>query len=102
MKTYRKLVRDLIPEIIEKNNQKCLYTQLSDEEFLFYAEKKLEEELKEYLEDHTLEELVDLFEVIRAIVIAKGFSLEDLEKKRLQKEAEKGSFSQKIFLISVE
>lgn len=102
MRIYNKLVRDRIPEIIEKKGQKCTYTYLSDEQFLCCAEKKLDEELQEYHQDHTVEELADLIEVIRAIALAKGISWEDLEKVRLQKQAERGSFSQKIFLESVE
>lgn len=102
MKNYDKLVRDLIPEIIEGNNQKCTFRILSDEEFLFYAEKKLDEELQEYHEDRTLEELIDIIEIIEAIAKAKGVSWDEMEKMRIKKQTERGGFSKKIFLHCVE
>lgn len=102
MKIYDKLVRDLIPEVIEKNGQTCVYRQLSNEEFLAYAEKKLDEELLEYHSDKTVEELADLLEVVYAIVEAKGVSLEKFEEIRLKKLEKRGGFSKKLLLESVE
>ena len=45
---YNKLVRDRIPEIIESNGKKCVYSTLSDEEYLAMLDAKLNEELAEY------------------------------------------------------
>ncbi len=39
-------------------------------------EAKLDEELAEYHQDQSIEELADLLEVIRAVVIARGSSPE--------------------------
>ena len=47
------------------------------------------------------EELADLMEVIRAVVKARGFSLEELEAIRSQKAAQRGGFEHKIFLMDV-
>ena len=60
-KIYNKLVRDRIPEIIEADGRKCETVILSDEEYIAALDKKLSEELAEYLESGSLEELADLF-----------------------------------------
>ena len=56
---YEKLVRDKIPEIIEKSGKQCEIEILSDEKYLEMIDKKLDEELAEYHKDKNLEELAD-------------------------------------------
>ena len=58
--TYNKLVRDKIPEIIEQAGKICTCTILSDEDYLVLLDKKLDEELAEYQESKSMEELADL------------------------------------------
>lgn len=96
--TYNKLVRDRIPEIIEKSGNKCVTETLSDEEYIEMLDKKLDEELAEYHKDKNIEELADLLEVIYACAQARGYSLEDLEKIRADKADKRGAFKDKIFL----
>ena len=43
---YDKLVRDKIPEIIEKSGKQCEIEILSDEKYLEMIDKKLDEELE--------------------------------------------------------
>ena len=85
MKTYNKLVRDKIPEIIESNNETCKTRILDNAEYLQELNKKLKEEMTEYLESGDIEELADLEEVLRAILNAKDCKYEDFEKIRLAK-----------------
>lgn len=101
MKKYNKLVRDKIPEIIEKDGKIVKLHILSDEEYLVALDKKLLEEVKEYQEDKNLEEMADILEVLYAICRAHGYSLEDLEAKRSEKVKKRGGFENKIFLESV-
>lgn len=96
--TYNKLVRDRIPEIIEKSGNKCVIEILSDEEYIELLDKKLDEELAEYHKDKNIEELADLIEVIYACAQARGFSLEDLENVRTDKTDKRGAFKKKILL----
>ena len=96
--TYNKLVRDRIPEIIEKSGNRCVTEILSDEEYIEMLDKKLDEELAEYHKDKNVEELADLLEVIYACVQARGFSLEELENVRAAKADKRGAFKDKIFL----
>ena len=59
---------------------------------------KLDEELAEYHKDHSIEELADLLEVIRAVAVARGYSLEELERIRANKAAKRGGFEKRILL----
>ena len=101
-KTYNKLVRDKIPEIIKSNGGKPNTRILNDAEYLAELETKLQEEVKEYLESGEIEELADIEEVLRALVAAKGASPETFEQIRQGKADKRGAFAEKIFLESVE
>ena len=79
-KKYNKLVRDRIPEIIENSGKRSLYRIMSDDEYIQMLDAKLDEELREYQQDKSVEELADLLEVIFAVAKAKGYSQSDLEK----------------------
>ncbi len=102
IKYYHKLVRDRIPEIIEQGGNACTTEILSREEYLKMLDKKLSEELAEYHQDQTPEELADLLEVIYACAEARGYSREALESLRLEKRAARGGFEKRILLKSVQ
>ena len=102
MKIYNKLVRDKIPEVIESNNQICKVRILNDKEYLEQLNIKLQEELNEYLEDGSVEELADIQEVIYAILKFKKVSFSDFEKIRSEKVVKRGAFDKKIFLENVD
>ena len=101
VKTYHKLVRDRIPEIIEADGKTCVYETLSDEEYIRLLDQKLNEELAEYQESKSMEELADLLEVMWAVVRARGWTLDELEQVRADKAAERGGFAKKILLKEV-
>ena len=98
---YHKLVRDRIPEIIESTGKTCTTEILSDEDYLCMVDAKLDEELAEYHQDQNIEELADLLEVIRAAAVARGYTLEELERVRAEKAAKRGAFEKKILLLEV-
>lgn len=100
-KTYHKLVRDRIPEIIEADGKLCVCETLSDEDYLCLLDQKLNEELSEYQESKSLEELADLLEIMQAVVKARGWTPEDLEQVRADKAAKRGGFEMKILLKEV-
>ena len=100
--TYNKLVRDRIPEIIEKDGKTCETEVLSDDDYLVMLDAKLDEELTEYHQDKNIEELADLMEVIYAFAEARGYSIEQLESVRKEKAEKRGSFKDKIFLKTVQ
>lgn len=99
--TYNKLVRDMIPAIIESSGKTCTTEILSDDEYLRMIDAKLDEELNEFHKDQNIEELADLMEVIYAAVIARGYTIEQLEKVRAEKAEKRGAFQKKILLVEV-
>ena len=62
---------------------------------------KLTEELEEYQESKSLEELADLLEVLRAVVRARGWTWGELEQARREKAAQRGGFEKKLLLKEV-
>lgn len=98
---YNKLVRDKIPEIIGQDGKTCVTEVLSDEEYLRMVDAKLDEELEEYHKDQNVEELADLIEVIYAAAVARGYSVEELEKVRQAKTEKRGAFNNRILLKEV-
>ena len=98
---YHKLVRDRIPEIIMNSGKQSVCTTLSDDEYITMLDEKLNEELAEYQESKSMEELADLLEVIRAVAMARGSSIDEVEEIRRDKAAKRGAFEQKILLVEV-
>lgn len=101
MKIHNKLVRDKIPDIILKDNELPVTRILDDEEFIKELNKKLQEEVNEYLDGENVEEMVDILEVIRAILEYKMVSYEEIEDKRKKKAQKRGAFKDKIYLEKV-
>ena len=87
MKPFYKLVRDRSPELIEADGKTCVCETLSDEAYIRLLDEKLSEELAEYQESKSLEELADLLEVMQAVVRARGWTLDELEQVRADKAA---------------
>ena len=98
---YNKLVRDLIPEIIEKAGKRSVYTVLNEHECLKMLENKLDEETAEYHASKNVEELADILEVIYALAESSGCSADELERIRAQKAQERGGFRKRLFLKKV-
>lgn len=102
VKIYNKLVRDKIPEIIASQGKKCDIEVLGDAEYLEMIDKKLSEELNEYYENGSVEELADLLEVIYAASVARGRTVEELEEIRKEKLSKRGGFESRLLLKQVE
>lgn len=96
-----KLVRDKIPELIAKEGGNPSTRILNDEDYLAELDKKLQEEVAEYLELNDLAELGDVLEVIRAIADARGNGIDGIEAMRGQKFHERGGFKGRVFLDKV-
>lgn len=102
MTTYYKLVRDKIPEMIQRQGERPAFIALPDDRYIDELDKKLMEEAEEYQQSKELEELADILEVIYAICDARGYSLEELNSVREEKRHLRGGFSKKYFLLSKE
>ncbi|WP_419887589.1 phosphoribosyl-ATP pyrophosphohydrolase [Neobacillus niacini] len=106
MPVYNKLVRDRIPEVIEKTGKKFTTRILDNKEYIKELKTKSFEELNEYINAENnkdaIEELADLLEIIHALVECHGANIEKLEQVRQEKAKKRGGFKDKIFLIEVE
>ncbi|MBR6504461.1 MAG: nucleoside triphosphate pyrophosphohydrolase [Clostridia bacterium] len=100
--SYNKLIRDKNVEIIEKKGCKVTYEVLNDKRYREELDKKLKEEVNEYLEAYDIEEMADVMEVIYAMLDYTGVTMEEVEKIRLEKQNRKGGFKNKIYLKDVE
>ena len=98
---YNKLVRDRIPEIIDASGRTCTMEVLPNDAYIQALDAKLNEELAEYQQSKSLEELADLLEVMGAVVKARGYTWDDLTRVRKEKRAQRGAFEQRIFLKEV-
>jgi predicted house-cleaning noncanonical NTP pyrophosphatase (MazG superfamily) len=104
-KTYDKLVRDRIPEIIGADGGRCETTIMDDEEYRAALLTKLMEEAKEAASagtDELVTELADLLEVIESTIAAHGLSRRDVEEERQRRRRERGSFEQRLRLLWAE
>ncbi len=101
MKTYNKIVRDKIPEIIDSAGKKFDIHIVNDKKAISYLDIKLDEEVKEFHEDNNLEELADIMEILFSLAKKMGYSEEDLLSKRLQKKESNGGFDANIILTKV-
>lgn len=101
-KVFNKLVRDNIPSIIENNGEKAIYRVLSDDEYIVELLKKLKEEVGEVLDstnrDERLEELADVFEVIKSIAEYDNSNIDEVIRIADNKREKRGGFSKKYFL----
>lgn len=95
----KKLVRDKIPEIIQKDTGKLpLIIKIKNKDFSNFLTTKLKEETDEFFESGSAEELVDILEVVYAIAKEKNISPKKLEQLRIQKKDKKGSFEKRIVI----
>lgn len=99
---YNKLVRDKLPEIIIKNNQKPVTHIAGEEEFRQALKNKLYEEVNEFVQSPNGEEMADVLEVMYTICGLKDADIKAAEKFRQKKLKEKGSFSKRIILERVD
>lgn len=100
MKTYDKLVRDLIPEIIEASGKTATVEIVNHQVAFDYLLKKLDEEVSEFKTDQNLEELADVMEVLFGLAHKLGYSEQDLLTKRQEKKQARGGFEKNIILKS--
>jgi len=101
MKVYKRIVRDKIPDIMLKDNTLPVTRILDDKEYIEELNKKLKTEVDKYLDTNNIEEMIDILEVIRAIIDYKGSSYTEIENKRKKKAKVKGTFKDRVYLEKV-
>ena len=102
VKIYDKLVRDKIPEIIEKNGSETVVRTLDDNEYRRELYWKLEEEVNEVLKATSraqlIEELADVLEVLKSIAKLENKTMADIVEVAQEKKLVKGGFEKRIYL----
>lgn len=106
MKEYKKLVRDNIPDIIERDGEKPITRVLDDEEFKKALQDKLVEEAGEVRNttsrDELEKEIGDVLEVIESLIKAFNLREEEIEKTKEERKKKRGGFDKHIFLDHTE
>ena len=98
---YHKLVRDKIPEIIDRKGDIALTRVAADEEYVQKLREKLAEDIQEFFEKWDQEEMADILEVLFALCDHKKFDRREIEHLRKKKQKERGGFKEKIILEEV-
>lgn len=101
----KKLVRNSIPDIIEREGKTVRVRILGDEEYIIELRKKLNEEIAEADRASSVmdraEEIADIYEVLEALTIAYRIDPQLVTNIKLQKKNERGGFEKRIFLDEI-
>ena len=100
-KTYNKLVRDRIPEIIAADGRQCATEILNENEYGQALLVKLIEEAQEIASAETgdmVTEIADLYEVINALLIAFNLNKDTILAIQKKRREERGGFEKRIKL----
>lgn len=113
--SYNKLVRDNIINILADVGKpaKFHYSKVGNdttEEYVNLLRGKLQEEVDEYVESYEsnnnksgdIWELVDIQEVLNALVAWEGYSLKEFHSLRMEKKKKRGGFNKGIILEKVQ
>jgi len=95
---YNKLVRDGIPRIIRESGKECQVRTLTANEFRLELIRKLQEELTEFVDNPSVEELADMLEVMHALATILGFDFNEVIRYKESKRADRGVFKDKLYL----
>lgn len=101
-KTYNKLVRDHIPEIIQAAGRDCAVETMNEAEFYQALRAKLVEEAQEAAVANSSElvmELADLLEVMDSLMTAYSIDRETVVAEQKRRQLERGGFSRRLRLL---
>jgi predicted house-cleaning noncanonical NTP pyrophosphatase (MazG superfamily) len=101
-KDYNKLVRDRIPEIIERSGRDYEIEIMEDGEYKKKLLEKLVEEAEEARsanKEEFVKELGDVYEVLETIEIVFGIDPEKIKLLREERKKNRGGFEKRIKLI---
>jgi predicted house-cleaning noncanonical NTP pyrophosphatase (MazG superfamily) len=94
-----KLIRDKIPMIMKQANVKFEAKIADNDEYKEFLAKKMQEEIEEYMSDHSLEEAADMYEVFLSLISLWGHDLHDVVIHADKKREDRGGFDERVILI---
>lgn len=101
-KFYDKLVRDRIPEVIDKAGKTSRVYQLDGDTLRTYAFEKLREEVEEFVADPCAEEAADILEILDFICNREGIKPRTITAEKVAKHVSRGGFEKGLLLEWVE
>ncbi len=101
-RSYNKLVRDKIPQLIHDSGRKSTSRILSDDEYFEALLDKVIEEIDEYRVSGNEEELADVYEVLDCLVALKEYEPMHIDYLKLIRREARGSFKERVLLIDVD
>lgn len=103
-KEFYKLVRDKIPVKIEDNHETVISTKVSPKQLVDLLKEKVVEEAFEMYwssdNDHLIEEVADILEVLRGTCKAYGIDFSEIENIANKKREKRGGFEEGVVLIA--
>ncbi|WP_324283092.1 nucleoside triphosphate pyrophosphohydrolase [Cyanobacterium aponinum UTEX 3222] len=105
MSKYSKLIRDNIPDLLDKNNLSYQVKILNHDQYKQGLKWKLIEEAGEVFatdnKEDLIEEIADVYEVIEAILEANNITSDDVNLVKEKKAKLKGKFRKKLQLLNL-
>ncbi len=92
-------MRDRIPEIIRSKGAQPTVRIASEDELDLLMRTKIVEEAEELLSSSETEEIVDLLEVIDALIQLRGLNSTELDQLRTEKNQTRGRFKRGYVLL---
>ncbi len=96
---YNKLVRDKIPEVIQSTGKTCEIKVIQGEALKTALVLKLKEEVTEFEEAHSMEEMADILEVVEGLCKFHNWRIEDVLSVKETKKQQRGGFDLGIMLL---
>ncbi|MFW6025565.1 MAG: nucleoside triphosphate pyrophosphohydrolase [Candidatus Woesearchaeota archaeon] len=98
---YDKLVRDKVPQIIENAGKEYTIHIADDSEYIKKLLAKVEEELAEFKENPSVEEMADIFEVLDGLISYYHLDYDEIKAVKREKKEKRGGFEDRLILEKV-
>lgn len=95
---YNTLIRDKMPANLRAEGRQVVYRSLSGEVYITALNLKLLEEVNDFIENQSVEGLVEIGELMYAFLALKGVSLETFQQLRQDKFKKLGGYEKRLVL----